>query len=468
MDPSGPLQPLLDLTQDKIVVIDSEGTYKYANAATERILGFDPESFVGTNTFEYIHPDDTEAVRTTLERLVGAENKMTETIQFRHRTADDDWVWLESRMRNQSNAELGGYVVSSRDITARREAEKRNQELEDKLQQLAANTQDVLWLISADWDEVLFINEAFEDVWGISRSDLFKEPTRFLEAIHPADRDRVQREMDRLSCGESIDIEYRIKKSDPSLVRWVWVQGQPVFEAGTVARIAGFARDITDRRRRERQLRVLDNLLRHNLRNTMNVILGHADLAKDLGSPAIKEGMDIMIESSAKLLKTVEKERRIVEVLVEPDDPVSIDLTEILSDLVDDFVTLGDTSVRTDFPDEATAVAIPEIRHAIEELLENAVEHATETPVVEIQIETEPDTVVVRILDNAPPIPENEYEPLFAEGTPSDIYHGTGLGFWLVYWIVDISNGHLGFGRTPQDDGNVVTIQLPRECRHVD
>jgi len=54
MDPSDNLGTLLDLTQDKIVVVDAEGTYLYANAATERILGYDRETLVGMNTFEYV------------------------------------------------------------------------------------------------------------------------------------------------------------------------------------------------------------------------------------------------------------------------------------------------------------------------------------------------------------------------------------------------------------------------------
>jgi PAS domain S-box-containing protein len=334
------LHSLLDLTQDKIVVIDSEGTYQYANAAVERILGYDPDSFVGTNTFEYIHAEDVERVRAVFERLIRAEGARTQTIQFRHRTKDGGWVWLESRARNRVDSDLGGYVISSRDIT--------------------------------------------------------------------------------------------------------------------------------DRRRRERQLEVLDDFLRHNLRNTMNVILGHAELASAYGDRRIEKGMDAILKTGEQLLATAEKERRIVEVLVDAREPTTIDLAAVLSDLAGEFRSrFPEATIETDLEEDGAVVAIPEIRDAIEELLENAIDHANRThpPEIQLRIELEADTAVIRIRDTGDPIPENEFEPLSADGPPSDIYHPTGLGLWLVYWIVDISKGSLGFERRPDGDGNVITIRLPRATR---
>jgi PAS domain S-box-containing protein len=125
------LQTLLDHAQDKLVVVDAEGTYQYANAAMERILGYDHESFIGTNTFEYIHESDREAVHRVFDQLVAAEEDRTKTVTYRHQTADNSWVWLESRMWNRSNSKLGGYVVSSRDVTARKRAQKHQREVED-------------------------------------------------------------------------------------------------------------------------------------------------------------------------------------------------------------------------------------------------------------------------------------------------------------------------------------------------
>ena len=456
------LRTLLDFTQDKIVVIDSEGTYQYANAATERILGYDRKAFVGTRTFEYIHDADRAAVRDVFDRLIESDAELTETVTYRHRTADGSWVWLESRMWNRFDSTLGGYVVSSRDITARKEAERRQRETEDRLRQIAANTDDVLWMFSAEWDELLFVNGAFEDFWGLSRDELTADPSRFLDEIHPDDRPAVRRAMGRLSSGEPIGMEYRVN-SDRSFRRWMWVRGHPIFENGEVTKVVGFARDITDRCRRERQLRVLDNLLRHNVRNTMNVVLGNADLARRYGDEDVNTWMDTIVESGSELLDTVEKERRIVDVLCDVGEPVTVDLVELLENSLEDVRgRFPEATIRSDLHGSASAVAVPELDYAIRELLENAIEHADAQPEIALRVETDPGTVSFSVRDNAPLIPDNETEPLFAEADPSSVYHGTGLGLWLVYWTVDLCDGRLEFERTADDTGNVVTVRLSR------
>jgi len=456
MDPPESLRPLLELTQDKIVVIDAGGIYRYANPATERLLGYDVSEFVGTSAFSYIHPDDRGRVRAAFDRLVEADTDRTDTVQFRHRAADGSWVWLESRMGSRTDSDLGGYVVSSRDVTARKEAERRRRETETRLRQLAANTDDVLWMFSGDWEELLFVNDAFEDVWGLPRGELEADPERFLDGIHPEDRTRARRAMERLSAGEPIEIEYRVN-ADREYRRWVWVRGRPIVEDDEVVRIVGFSRDVTDRRRRQRQLRVLDTLLRHNLRNAMNVVLGHADLARDRGDGDIEACMDAIIETGTELLGTVEKERRIVEVLSGPNEPTAVDLRAIVEECLEGIDS--DVRVRTDLTD-ASVRAVPEIRAAVEELLSNAVEHACGTPKIGVRIEREPETACLFVRDNGPPIPGNETDPLFSDGDPNDTYHGTGLGLWLVYWVVDVSEGELSFDCS--GEGNVVEIRLPR------
>lgn len=452
---------LLDFTQDKIVVVDAEGNYRYANAATERILGYERDAFVGTNTFEYIHPEDEAAVRVVFEGLVDAAEERTETIQFRHRAVDGSWVWLESRMWNRTDSDLDGYVVSSRDVTARKSAESREREIEARLAELAANTNDVLWMFSADWDELLFVNEAFEDIWNIPRSELEADPSRFFDAVHPDDREALEESMAQLSAGDPVDSEYRLG-GERSCQRWIWVQGQPIIENGTVTRVVGFARDITDRRRRTRQLRVLDNLLRHNLRNVMNVVIGHAELAKRSEETDTETAMETIIEAGEGLLRTIEKERRIVNVLVDSGEPVEIDLSAVLSELFADMRTLDpDAGITTNVPDELKAAALPEIRDAIAEILENAIVHSSCPPEIAVRVETCAESVSIEIADNGPPIPGNEFEPLFSERRGSNVYHGTGLGLWLVYWTVDRSGGELEFGRAP-GGGNSVRIRLPR------
>ncbi|WP_254840643.1 PAS domain S-box protein [Natronomonas marina] len=460
-----PAQPaaLLEHVRDLLVVIDESGTYRYANDASERILGIPAADLVGEHAPDYIHPEDREEITERFERLVATDEPTTATAEYRHRTADGEWVWLESRLSNATVPDIEGYVVSSRDVTDRKRAERHRRLTEDRLRELAANAADVLWMFDGDWNELLFVNDAYEDIWGQSVERLREDPHHFMAGIHPEDRPRVLDAMDRVAAGEATDIEYRV---NPELGyrRWVWVEARPVVEDGTVTRIAGFARDITDRRRRERQLRVMDNLLRHNIRNDLNVIMGHAELARTEGGAAVAKEMATVLETADDLLDTAAKEREIIDVLFGFDDPKQIDVVALLEEVTAEIrESHPSCSITIEGANAADVVALPSLRRALVELLENAAEHADCDPTidVEVEIDQESDAVEITLRDNAPPIPSNEYEPLIGEAEPTALNHGTGLGLWLVYLVVDLSDGEIRFRRAG-DDGNVVTIDLPR------
>lgn len=467
-DASQAVSDLLDLSQDLIAVVDEDGVYRFANDAAEHVLGFDPRDLVGRPVCELIHPDDRDHVRSTFEALLEGEESGieagTEAVEYRHEAADGDWVWLESRIRRNPVAGMDGYAVSSRDVTGRKRAEQRHREAETRLHELAAHTDDVLWVYSGDWEELLFVNEAYEDVWGQSIERLCEEPTAFMEGIHPDDRPAVREAMQRLAAGESTDLEYRVNPGR-EFRRWVWVKGHPVVDDdGEVARIVGFARDITDRRRRERQLRLMDTLLRHNLRNEMNVVLGHAELcedAADLG--VVREHAAVILETGRELMRTAEKEREIVDLLVDGGIPEAIDLVTVLEEVRSRVLAAhsgAESGVELVVDDDgAVAEALPMVDRALEELLENAVVHAEGDPDVTVSLARLDGSVEVSIRDRGPAIPDNEYVPLFDADHLSQVYHGTGVGLWLVYWVVELSEGDIEF--SSGGCGNEVTIRLP-------
>ncbi|MFT4880563.1 MAG: PAS domain S-box-containing protein [Salinirussus sp.] len=127
-------------------------------------------------------------------------------------------------------------------------------EPEPRLRELTEATEDVLWLISADWDEVLFVNSAYSTIWGESEERLRADPLSFLEAVHPDDRSRARRAVDRLTEGESVEIELRVNPAD-DFGRHVVVQAEPVFgRDGSVSRVAGASREVTEERARQRRL----------------------------------------------------------------------------------------------------------------------------------------------------------------------------------------------------------------------
>lgn len=451
---------LLEYARDKLAIVDEAGTYVYVNEASTSILGFEPGQLIDEPAIEYIHPDDRRGVVDRFGQVSGVA-RSSSPIRYRHVTRDDEWVWLESRFSNPPDDALDGYVVSSRDITQQVIAERERRDAQSRLRTIAGTVGDVLWMFNHDWSDVLFVNPAYEDVFGQSVETLEANPRSFLDLVHPDDADTVRDAMARASAGESVDLEYRVNP-ETDYKRWVWVQAAPLFEDGEVVRIVGFSKDITDRQRRERQLAVMDNFLRHNLRNDLAVILGNAECIASKVEDPFHRRAEIIHRQGQELLDTTAKQREIIELLSDRPVPESSDLVAIVSRAVETIQDrYPDATIERTVPESAVACTVSEIQDAVSELLENAIQHEPDgLPELSVTIRRNRETIDVEIQDNCPPIPEIEFRVLTGDWEMDDVYHTSGLGLWLVYWTVDLSDGHITFDRP--ETGNRITISLPR------
>jgi len=454
---------LLDRAQDKVSVVTEDGTVTYVNAAVEAILGYEPEDLLGESVFEYVHPDDASMVRRAFDEMRRSDDYDETTVTYRHRTRDGDWVWLESRMSNLTDDRVDGYVVSSRDITDRVAAEETREEAATRLDTIASVSGDVLWLFSGDWSDALFVNDAVTEIYGIAPEQLYDDPVAFLDAIHPDDVTRVIDAMERLSGGESVDIEYRVNAHE-NFTRWVWVQSVPIVEDGVATRIAGFSRDVTERHRREQHLVVMDNLLRHNLRNDLNVILGAAERIAD-EHPEATPLTEQIRTTGDRLLRTATKERRIIELPVDRRYRERVDLGEAIETAIEcarHRYPNGVVDYSLEFDDELPVV--PSLtRTAVTELIENGIVHCDdERPRVDIAVSGEEGAVEIEIADDAAALPDVEVNVLTGahEFGRDPIKHSGGLGIWLVYWCIELSDGDITVERA-DETGNRIRIVVP-------
>lgn len=139
-------------------------------------------------------------------------------------------------------------------VVEQHRAEAMVEEAEQRLQTIAENTDDMLWKFTPEWDELLFVNSAYEDIWGRSIDELRSQPKSFLDGVHTDDTPDVREAMAKLSAGESVDLEVRVNP-DEGFSRWAWIKGEPVHDdQEEVVKVVGFARDISERKIREKAL----------------------------------------------------------------------------------------------------------------------------------------------------------------------------------------------------------------------
>lgn len=208
------------------------------------------------------------------------------------------------------------------------------------------------------------------------------------------------------------------------------------------------------------ELSVLHRLLRHNLRNAMNVVHGSARNLEETASETVG-GTDVerIVRQSERVIRYCEHAKTIDKA---SGDSRSVGVEFDLSDLVSSVaraVPSGGADVRIDVPETAPVRANPELRAAVQEAVRNAISHAgRERPRVSIDVEALRESYELRVSDDGPGIPEMEGRALSNPEKPS-LHHGSGLGLWMIWWVVRQSNGSLTIESTAR--GSTVCFGLP-------
>jgi signal transduction histidine kinase len=219
---------------------------------------------------------------------------------------------------------------------------------------------------------------------------------------------------------------------------------------------------VTERKERQQQLELVDRVLRHNVRNDMNVIRGRAKIIYENASGLNAEYAEQIIETSNKLIDTAETERKMTNLFTDSADPISIDVAPLIHQVTKNIrAEFPDAIVTVECPDGTAIQAKSQFRQMIEELLTNAIIHnPNDTPEVEITVVEDAEKVQIRISDTCPRIPKMERDVLSGNKERTPLDHGSGLGLWFVQLLVSRSNGSIKFEQN-SPSGNIVILKLP-------
>ena len=344
-----------------------------------------------------------------------------------------------------------GVVLLIRDVTERETLQRRYRALIEKSPNVIA--------VSGTDGYFRYVSPSVERLLGRGSESLEGRP--ILDLIHPDDRDESQRRFEAaFETGEPQTFEHRIAHAKGDWRTFETVV-EPLFE-DAANEVVITATDVTEGRRHEQRLQVLNRVLRHDLKNDANVIGGYADLLRDHVDEDGHEHLDVIDRKVETLTHLSDQAREIDVALHEDDQRVRTDLAVLVSRLCDSLETsFPEASVTLSTPDSAPISADEMLESAIRNVLENAVVH-NEGDGAEIRVDVvdgDESGYRVDIADDGPGIPPIE-RTVFSEGRETSLEHASGLGLWLVHWIVTGSGGELNItNREPT--GTIVSMWFP-------
>jgi len=368
-----------------------------------------------------------------------------------------------------------GLVVGHYDLQARQRAEELA-----RYKELVENIPVGIFRTTSGSDgEFVEVNPTMGHLFGAEDAeDLLSHPVSDIYA-DPAERAAVsERVMDE---GSVLEHELEFERLDGERF---WGSMTAIrFDADGRAYFDGIIEDISERKRYEErlkrhngQLAVLNDVLRHDVRNDMAVVQSRAERLRsavdghDEDINALLSRTDHVVElteTAGDLAEAVSAERE--------HDRHPIALDDILHDEIAAIRRANDAVIMMapDLPDVSVRAngMLPSV---FRNLLNNAVQHNTSPePRIEVAVETGEDTVTVRVADNGPGIPDEQKERIFEHGQKDIDTGGTGLGLYLVSTLLEQCDGSVSvrdradtgppsLGVNDGTDGAVFAVTLPR------
>lgn len=543
---SGVVERLLEYSKEILLVYDlDQKAITYISPSVSHVLGYSAGELM-QKSFEKIvtgvHEDDLKELEAYITNLgQQTENNKPFTLNFRYRNKSGSFNHLELKgIIDTEQGEARSVFCLIQDLTHLYEAdislkekndelkrakealdkthqelsvlnkklEKHNQELEqtyDRLssseevfRQLAENTNDIFWM--RDQNEIIYINNQFEKIWGRKKEELIEDPYKISSWIHPEDKASVEPWVNiaSLSSDEPYTEQYRIVKPDGE-IRWLWSRIFPVKDKnGRKYRLVGILSDITEQKEYEEALMIAkekaqeSDMLKstflanisHEIRTPMNGIIGFAELISrdDIDVDTRSSYVAIMKKSSDQLVRIIDDiidfaKLEANQIRVEKE---SVDLNKTLDQLFIQFtnqlkaqeknaVTL---LLKKSLPDTECAIISDEqrLRQVFMHLLDNACKYTAEG-FIEFGYTLSDEKVEFFVKDSGIGIPEDKHQLIFEQFRQVDEGHtrkfgGTGLGLPIASGLVNLLGGSMKL-ESQRDKGSTFYFTVPYTAEYL-
>jgi len=354
----------------------------------------------------------------------------------------------------------------------------------DRLKLLANRIENVVSQRRAHEKYELLVNNAPDEVTQVGRDGTilaaneaagrsFGTTPEELTGQHLADVLPTETAADRLEHGRrAITAGSAVTFQDGYGVRHFHNVAAPVTTGNDSDSFQLITRDITQQKRDERQLEaktdelaVINRLVRHDINNDVQLLLGWADGLRDHVDEPGRERLERIEQTCKHISELTTIARDFVESIGDETeiDSSAVNLEHILNSELDKARTRHEEAMITvDGTVPSVSVRANELLSSVfGNLLNNAVRHNDSSrPRVEVGVTESETGVRVRVADNGPGIPDSRKSTVFGKGELGPESPGTGIGLYLVYTLVDQYGGDV-WVEDNDPEGAVFVVELP-------
>lgn len=247
------LQAIVESVPIGVLVVDGHGTITFSNPEAGRQFGYSAAELLGSS-IELLIPERMRAHHAADRSMYHRHVSHRDMGAGRHLTGlrkDGTEFPVEVGLTPFESGSGPMVMASTIDITVRKEAEMVAMEHDQRFRQVAESIREVFYLMDAELTETIYINPAYETVWGRTCESLYREPRSFIDSVSsPTDRSRLAASIAKVKRGiDPGELQFEVVRPDGE-VRRVTTHATPmVNDQGEVYRVAGVSLDVTDRER---------------------------------------------------------------------------------------------------------------------------------------------------------------------------------------------------------------------------
>ncbi len=244
---------------DLISILNQSLQFEYANEQPcLRILGYTNKEIIGKSVLAVIHPDDKKiAIKTLVEGLDTGKGVLE--VRIKHK--NNQWIWIEVKGNTfkDRDGKIKGILIG-RDITERKEADKRIKESEEKYRTIFNASPNFVYLTDLKGN-ILDANQAFLEKTKISLNEA--QNKQILEFFAGENLEDLKAQINELRAGKVIKGLETTVKNTLGEIYDCEINSIPLKENGKITRAISFARDITARKQAEQKLIMSEKKYRH-------------------------------------------------------------------------------------------------------------------------------------------------------------------------------------------------------------